>query len=83
MLKSLDEIVREIARLRHLKFRIPRSLWNRVDFQLDVLENNLTEKEIYNMSSDDSVDDVAAALEAFEWKEGKTKHPPSEGWGKL
>jgi hypothetical protein len=87
----------EIAKLRQLKKQVPShtafgdSNTEAIDAQIEVLEEDLDEDEIYARSQNDD-DDVEGAwsdrirdmaIEVRNWLDGQSDEPPSKGWEQL
>lgn len=91
-----DQIEAEIKTLREMKPRVRRRSGfgddhhDAIDGQLSVLEEDLSEEDIYD-AHDGACDDELfyaenvkdAALEARRWLDGDEENPPSENWKEL
>lgn len=89
-----EERQAEIKKLQEMKPKIRRTTafgddnWEKIDAQIEVLEKQLDEEEVYGEFEDHDDPDrtsdvVSAAREAVEWLEGQQKEPPSADWEPL
>ena len=92
--KEIVEIKAEIAALKAVKPRIPPSSSfgddniAQIDAQLDVLENRMSEDDIYGTfdpenNPDSSQHALDGALDALRWMEGEEGESPSSGWAAI
>jgi hypothetical protein len=95
---TAEEIKVEIEKLREMKPKLPRTTkfgddnHAAIDAEIEVLENDLDEDEIYSKGPEDEDHDdsewsqhqMEAALYTRQWMEGEAEDgSPSEGWAPL
>jgi hypothetical protein len=84
------EIAQEVKTIREMKPKIRQHTafgddnHASIDAQVNVLDNGLTEDQVYSeYGEDDGESIVMAALDALFWLEGSKDNKPSEDWASL
>lgn len=89
-MKTRSEIESEIAALEAVKLRIPHttafgdSNHDAIDAQVEVLQEEMTEDDIYEKWPDDTdMHTRTAAQEAQQWMDGESEDVPSADWATI
>ena len=83
MRKTNQEIDVEIVALRAIRDRLHDRNHGMINIQIRALNERMSLDEIYDEWESGDLDNLTAALDALNWRQGETETVPSEEWKEL
>lgn len=89
MKRSKEEVQKEAETLREMKPKVRQfSAFGddhhaAIDAQIEVLQEGLSDDDVYERFEEDAQNIFDEAMQAFEWMSGENDVAPSVGWAEL